>query len=114
MDIDITTGDGLLAFVGMIVSAVFLYFPKLNAEFAKLEPDYQRLIMIGIMLVVALGTFGLSCGNVIDVVTCDQGGALVLVRAFVFALIGNQSIYPILPKPGVVKMAREARAIGLG
>jgi hypothetical protein len=56
--------------------------------------------MAGLLLVAALGTFGLSCAGAIDATACTQAGAWTLVSAFVAALVANQATYLITPKAG--------------
>ena len=96
----------LASLAGILLSLLFSYVPKLSEKFAILEGVYKRLIMVGLILVVAGGTFGLSCAGVIGAVTCDQPGALGLVKAFIAALIANQSTYMISPETNRVQQAR--------
>ena len=102
------TVDALSGAAGVLLSLVFAYVPKLNAKFAALQTDYKRLIMLAALAVVAGSAFGLACAGVLQdlfglALTCDKGGALGLIRAFVFAVIANQGVYAILPEAGAVK-----------
>jgi len=54
--------------------------------------------MGGLLIVVTGAIFGLSCGAVIDWVTCDKAGALGLFDLLIWALIANQSTYLITRK----------------
>lgn len=96
----------LASLAGILLSLLFSYVPKLSDWFAVLEGVYKRLIMAGLLLVVAGGAFGLSCASVISAVTCDQPGALGLVKAFIAALIANQSTYMISPETKRVQQVR--------
>jgi hypothetical protein len=96
----------LASIAGILLSLLFSYVPKLSEKFATLEGVYKRLIMAGLILVVAGGAFGLSCAAIISAVTCDQPGALGLLKAFIAALIANQSTYMISPETKRVQQAR--------
>ena len=92
------TAESLALASGVGLSLVFSYVPGLNAKFAQLEPDYKRLIMLGALFLTALGVFGIACSGWFEVgVSCDQAGAIELVKAFVLAMIANQSMYAISP-----------------
>lgn len=100
----------LASLAGVLLSLLFSYIPKLSEWFAVLDGVYKRLIMAGLLLIVASATFGLSCAGVISAVTCDQPGAIGLVTAFLAALIANQSIYTISPATNAVKRAKFYKA----
>jgi hypothetical protein len=89
----------LLALIaGTFLSLVFSYVPKLNKAFAQLEGDYKRLIMLGALLLSALGVFGLSCANWYDLVSCDVAGVKELIEIFILSAIANQGAYMLTPK----------------
>ena len=90
--------EQLAAIAGAVLSLAFSYIPGLDEGFANLEPTHKRLIMGGLLVVVAVAVFGLSCGNLLASVTCDKQGALGLVNVLIMALIANQSVYQITKK----------------
>jgi len=92
------TPELLVAIAGIILSLGFSYIPGLDVKFAALDGVYKRLIMLGLILLTAAGTFGLSCAGLIDAATCDQAGAWGLVQLFIFAAIANQSAYMLSPE----------------
>lgn len=96
----------LASLAGILLSLLFSYVPKLSEWFAGLEGVYKRLIMAGLLIIVAIGVFGLSCAAVISAVTCDQPGAMGLLKILIAALIANQSIYSISPQTKGVQQAR--------
>jgi len=92
------TAEQLAAYAGILVSLLFSYVPGLSNWYDPLEATYKRLIMLGSLVVVALGVYGLSCGNVYSLITCDKAGYLSLVNAFIMAAIANQAAYKLSPR----------------
>jgi hypothetical protein len=92
---------------------LFSYIPGLNTSFAGLGSEVKRLIMGGILFLVAAGIYGLSCAGVgasfAVSVECTQEGLLGLVNVFVLAVIANQSAFAIAPKTGAVRDVRESK-----
>lgn len=92
---------------GILLSLAFSYIPGLRVKWAAVDPDKQRLIMLGLVVLVAGGIFGLGCANWLIVnLSCDQAGIQKLVGIIIVALIANQSIYAISPLPADVKEAK--------
>jgi hypothetical protein len=96
------SAEQLAAIAGLILSLLFSYVPGLSDWYGALEPTRKRLVMAGLLLAVAGGTFGLSCAGVVDAVACTQKGALALVSAFIAALVANQATYQLSPRKLVV------------
>ena len=94
--------NDLSAIAGLLLSLAFSYIPGLSPWFDMLDGIRKRLIMLGLLAVVAIGTFGLACagwGVSIGLsVTCDQAGAIGLVRSFMVAMIANQAMFLITPR----------------
>lgn len=104
IDPSMTTADfhAYAAIAGAILSLLMNYIPGLKTMFDKLTSDQQRLVMAGLLAVAAVGTAIWSCTDPAN------GGLSVclgdtnwrgVVQAFVFALIANQSVDRISPKP---------------
>jgi hypothetical protein len=89
----------LAAILGAILSLFFSYFPKVRDWFAALVGDQKRLIMLVGLTVIALALYGLNCAAWIaaEGLTCDQAGAVVLVNAWVAAIVANQTAYLLAP-----------------
>lgn len=96
------TAEYLTAIVAMILSLGFSYIPGLSTWFGGLSGDIKRLIMLGVMVVTAGVIFGLNCAGLgVDlgvVISCDQAGAIALVKLLGVAIIANQSAYAITPR----------------
>lgn len=105
------TAEGLGIVAGIVISLLFAYVPGLDIWYAKLPGTQKRLIMLGALLISALGAIGLGCIGWDGVsVTCDQAGAKGMVEAFVLAVIANQSTYLIAPPSNRTRNAKIARA----
>lgn len=100
------TPDLLALVAGVILSLAFSYVPGLNTKFAVLDPIYKRLIMLVLLLITAGGVYGLSCAGLLSYVTCDQGGAWLLLGIFIRAAVANQSAYLLSPEAPSVFAAR--------
>jgi len=92
------TPESLSAIAGMVLSLLFSYVPGLNDWYAAKDPTIKRLLMAGLLLLVAAGALGLSCANVITSIECSQNGLLNLVTTFISALVANQATYQISPQ----------------
>lgn len=92
------TADLLSAIAGILLSLAFSYLPGISDWFDTLDPTRKRLVMASLLFVASIGTFALSCANLIDSTACTQTGAWSLVSAFVAALVANQSMYLISPR----------------
>jgi Na+/H+ antiporter NhaD/arsenite permease-like protein len=94
----------LIAAAGVLLSVLFEYIPGLSDWYNAKEDSLQRLIMIGCLVVVSGGLYGLSCAGYLQFIapslslSCDQQGLIGLLVAFFSALIANQSTFAILPK----------------
>ena len=96
------TPEILAATAGAILSLLLNYIPGLNTAFDRLSANGQRAAMAGLLLVAAVGTAIWTC-------TSPEAGGLTIclggtdwravVQAFIFALIANQSVDRISPKP---------------
>jgi hypothetical protein len=82
----------LLAVVGAILSLVFTYVPALK-EWLDAHPQ-KGLLMLAFVAIIAVAYFGLSCTPLAAQlgisVTCDQAGAIELVKAWFAIAAGNQ------------------------
>jgi hypothetical protein len=55
--------------------------------------------MLVLLVLSAAGAFGLSCWGIFDLgISCDQAGALGLVRSLVAATVANQATFLLSPR----------------
>lgn len=93
-------GNLLMSVAGVMLALGFGYIPGLKDWFAGLDGTRKALVMALLLLVAAVGAFGLSCWGPYTFATCDEAGAWELVELFIAALVANQATYQIAVKPG--------------
>lgn len=91
------TVEQLGAIAGVLLSLAFSYIPGLSDKFGAQPATTKRLVMAGLLLIVAIGSLALSCANVVVTVECTQAGVISLVNTFIAALVANQAAYMIAP-----------------
>jgi hypothetical protein len=115
-------GTTLSTVASAVLSLGFSYVPKLKDWYEKLGVNAdgsddggtkKRLVMLVFLVLVVLVVFGLSCAGLgagFELsVTCDQPGAIGLVKALVFAIAANQGTY-MLTKRSKARPAGGQRA----
>lgn len=106
------TSTELTAAAGILLSLAFSYIPRLNTWYAAKTPETKRAIMLGLIVVIGLATFGIACaGWAADFgirTTCDRAGAIGLIQAVVVAAVANQTAFMVSPRPDNVKRISEA------
>jgi hypothetical protein len=91
--------EQLSSIAAVVLSLFFSYVPGVKGWYEKLDGEWKRLIMAGLLLVVAGGAYGVSCLQWFSSsVACDAGGGLKLLQVFLAALIANQATFMISPK----------------
>lgn len=84
------------AVAGAIVSLAFKYVPGLNGWYDKQTAQFKELFMLGILVIVVAGMFGLSCAGWENFFACDQIGLKEALYVLVGAVLGNQGTYSML------------------
>lgn len=98
----------LSTLAGMLLSLGFAYIPGVSEWYAALDSTRKRLVMLGLLALVACGALGLSCAGWLELFrqsgstppTCDRAGLSGLLLALVSAVVANQGTYLLLPKRG--------------
>lgn len=104
----IITAAGLGSTLGIAVSLLFSYFPRLKVWFASQSAEFQSGIMIGLLALAAAGTLVYQCSGVLGCIQLNWGAAGV---AFVSALVANQGMFLASPQTPSVKRARLRRRV---
>jgi hypothetical protein len=89
--------DELAGTAGILISLACSYVPGLADKYAALDGTQKRLIMLLALILAAALVYGLSCANVVAVITCSQRDLIGLLRTVVLALVANQAAYLITP-----------------
>lgn len=94
------TQDQLTGAAAILLSLLIAYIPGLNAWYSGLAKESKALLMAVLLLVVAVGSFALTCGGFVSIgVVCDKNGLVALVQLYVLALIANQSTFTLFVRP---------------
>lgn len=87
------TSENLASMAGIIFSLSFSYIPGLNTKFARLGAEQKRLIMAGMLVIVAGAVYGLSCTDTHD--RDQQRGELSLTNPEGLAIIVTRLVLDI-------------------
>jgi hypothetical protein len=83
----------------VILSLVFEYIPGIYTWHQGLGKRQTAALMAGLMALVVLGAWLLSCYGPYDFLECDESGAWSGLELYVLALIANQTTYQLARKP---------------
>lgn len=90
----------LTLIVSALLSLAFAYVPLLRDKFDLLLPEYKRLIMLALLLVIAAASYAAACAGFAPdfgiPVTCDRVGVVELVKALLIAIGANQTAYGVV------------------
>ena len=101
------TAEELAALAAAVLSLFFSYIPGLSDWYGKLGSEVKRLIMAGLLIVVAAAVFGLACAGWFGPtgITCDQPGLIGLIKVLIAAIVANQGVYRLSYKSRSRKQA---------
>lgn len=96
------TPEFLLLIVATALALLFRYFPGLAHWYNPLPGNYKSLIMIGLLVLSALGSYGYVCAGAGEIsgIACDQASIWVLLKTLFLAIAVNQGTYLITPGAG--------------
>jgi len=102
----VITPDWLIYVLSAVLSLFMSYIPKLRVWYAALETEAKRLFMAGVVLLIAVGVFVLSCYGFFQTnLACTVNGGANLVMIYFLALATNQGVYKVSPQLEDVKQA---------
>lgn len=87
--------EQIASLAAIVLSLLFSYVPGLSDWFTTLTGIHKRLVMAGLLVIVALGSVAYTCQA--DA-ACYTANWQAYLNALVAALIANQSAYLITPK----------------
>lgn len=91
--------ETLGSYAGIVLSLFMAYVPGVREWYDRQSAQMKATIMGGLLIVVALAVFGVSCGNLWPLVECSVNGAKGLFLIAVNTLIANQATYLLAVKP---------------
>jgi hypothetical protein len=106
---------GIVAVVSILFSLAFLYIPGIRVKFAGIAKEAQQGVFLLTALVVGVAWFILPSLGVCQPqygLVCEPVTAGAAIYAFLGVILGGgavQGFYRLLPQPGDVVAAREAR-----
>lgn len=106
---------GIVIVVSTLFSLAFLYIPGVRVKFAGISKEAQQGVFLLTALVVGLLWFILPVLGICQPqygLVCAPVAAGAAIYAFLGVIIGGgavQGFYRLLPQPGDVQAAREAR-----
>ena len=59
------SAETLAMVAGIILTLTFSYVPGLNRQYATLSPEFKRLIMLGLLILVSAGAIGVACTGLV-------------------------------------------------
>jgi len=96
------TAELLSSLVAILLSILASYLPGFSGWYDPLSPNAKRLIMLGLLSVTSAASFAIACAGYGDqigiAILCSEEGAITLLKAFIAAVIANQSAYAISPR----------------
>lgn len=96
----------LASVVAIVLSLAFSYVPGVSDRFVALDKKVKQMWMGILLILVAVGSFALSCGGLIDIgLGCDQAGAMDMLRILIAAAVANQAAYGLTKKEKPKKKA---------
>jgi hypothetical protein len=93
------TPEQLAVYAGIVLSLFMSYFPPVANWYNGLEAAQKVQVMGGLLVIVALAVFGLSCAGLYPLVACSVAGAKELLNVLLLALMANQTTYLFAVRP---------------
>jgi hypothetical protein len=96
------TPELLSSLAAIALSLAASYLPGFSPWYGALPGEHKRLLMLGLLAAAALACYGLACAGLAEplglALSCDEPGALSLVRSFLAALVANQAAFSLTPR----------------
>jgi len=93
------TVETLVGFVSTVLAIVFQYFPFLKGKYGDLADNYQKLVMLGLLVLTVAGAYALSCAQLFDYFVCGKEGLIQAGKLLLYAIMTNQTVFMLLPNP---------------
>lgn len=90
------TAEVLAVVASGFLSLLFEYIPGFKNLFDKLEPQWKSLSMLGLITLVLIGAFLLSCYGPFDWFVCTSEGIWEGVAVWLVAIGVNQGVHNLI------------------
>lgn len=91
--------ETLSMIAGVVLTLLFSYVPGIAGWYQTFTAEKKSLVMLGLLVIVSIGAFSLSCAGWIAGLACTTVDLQRLVGCLLLAVIANQSVYKISPQP---------------
>lgn len=93
------SAEQLGAIAGVILSLALAYIPVFQKWYDQFDAAGKARVMAALLVISALGVFGLSCAQLFDLVACTVQGGLDLFWVLLAALMANQATFMLAVRP---------------
>jgi len=94
--------ETLSLIAGSILSLLIEYFPGFKLWHERLLPEQKRLLMLGMIILVAVAIYFAYCHFSVSIpnleVSCDSSGIVDLVRIIIWIAISNQTTHKLIKR----------------
>lgn len=92
------TAQAIAYTAGIVTSLAFEYVPGLQTWYNELGDKYQRLVMLGVLLLVPSVALAFTCLGWADYFACSEVGVKEALKLYVEAVFANQAVYALVLK----------------
>lgn len=96
------TTEVITGLASALLSLAAAYLPGVKQRYQALSGTKKRLVMAGLLVAVAAGSFALGCGGIetrlLSSASCDRAGVVHLVELVFEALVINQGVFLLAVK----------------
>lgn len=93
------TPEILSGAAGVLLSLLFAYVPGLRDWYNIRQSAEKALLMLSLLVIVAGGSYALSCVGPFDYFQCTQAGGWQVVQVLIAALVANQATFVAAVRP---------------
>ena len=101
------TSEVLIGLSGVAISLLFSYAPGFADWYNRLEAGNKSLVMLGIMILVTIGTYLLGRYEIVGSIQAGKEGIIRFAMIFATGMITNQTTHTASPKVGLKVSAKD-------
>lgn len=85
--------SGVLLGIGGALSLILEYVPWLRDKWNKLDKQQKKVASVGLMFVITLGVYGLSCFTTWSAWACPDSNVVSFIGNLILAIAANQGVH---------------------